>query len=298
MPFFTSFSGKILSGPGLKLGPKRIIVTLSSNQANYSFTPTQVPGYETGAEITLVIDPGVYVYSTSTSTAGLSISNFSGDDVVNIVNNGYIMGQGGNGGAGTGQYTANPGTAGGPAINLNYPVSITNNSYIGGGGGGGGGAYGTYSVSAAAGGGGGAGGGSGGNSRYISSGATYSGGAGGNPGASGSDGGSYAGGGGGRIMPGNATTAYRQGGQAGGSGARAINNGNGSYGLGGGGGNAGGSAVNDGNLPRNSGGGGGWGASGGTGYFNYAGGAGGKAVNLNGNTVTWLATGTRYGAIS
>jgi hypothetical protein len=28
------------------------------------------------------------------------------------------------------------------------------------------------------------------------------------------------------------------------------------------------------------------------------GGAGGKAVALNGNTVTWNATGTRYGAIS
>ena len=30
----------------------------------------------------------------------------------------------------------------------------------------------------------------------------------------------------------------------------------------------------------------------------FAGAAGGKAVNLNGNTVTWVATGTRYGAIS
>ncbi len=27
-------------------------------------------------------------------------------------------------------------------------------------------------------------------------------------------------------------------------------------------------------------------------------GAGGKAVNLNGNTVTWVVTGTRYGVIS
>jgi hypothetical protein len=29
-----------------------------------------------------------------------------------------------------------------------------------------------------------------------------------------------------------------------------------------------------------------------------SGGSGGKAVNLNGNSVTWNVTGTRYGAIS
>ena len=301
MPFFTSFSGKILSAPGLKLGPKRIIVTLSSNQANYSFTPLQVPGYVTGAEITLVIDPGVYVYSTSTSSAGLSISNFSGDDIVNIINNGYIMGMGGQGGAGIRYKSATAGSSGGPAIDLNYPVSITNNSYIGGGGGGGGGCPITYSPGTNYGGGGGAGGGQGGLCQMEQDSRSTLGGAGGAPGAKGSNGGAFwaatsVPGGGGRIMPGSATTALSQGGEAGGSGGGAAGVGP-PYSLGGGAGNPGsnGKSLNYGT----SGGGGGWGASGGIGAgFRYAGGAGGKAVNLNGNSVTWIATGTRYGAIS
>jgi hypothetical protein len=52
-----------------------------------------------------------------------------------------------------------------------------------------------------------------------------------------------------------------------------------------------------------SGGGGGWGASGGTGYNNdaitsYIGGPGGKAIQLNGTTITTSGSGTIYGAIS
>jgi hypothetical protein len=49
------------------------------------------------------------------------------------------------------------------------------------------------------------------------------------------------------------------------------------------------------------GGGGGWGASGGNSPIATAasiGAVGGKAVNLNGFTVTWLTNGNRYGAIS
>ena len=45
------------------------------------------------------------------------------------------------------------------------------------------------------------------------------------------------------------------------------------------------------------GGGGGWGASGGTGYTTTAGGAGGAAVVGN-SYITWIDTGTRYGAIT
>ena len=56
-----------------------------------------------------------------------------------------------------------------------------------------------------------------------------------------------------------------------------------------------------------SGGGGGWGSSGGAARSDTTisvlpapvpGEAGGKAVHLNGYSVTWAATGTRYGAIS
>jgi len=273
-------------------------LTITSNTVQYNLNTDLIAnGWNSIDPIvaTITINSGIYVYSNNTSIAGFTIGTLPAGSTVSIINNGYIMGKGGNGGAGTQSphvYAANPGGAGGPAINLNYPVSITNNSYIGGGGGGGGSSSADYAGSVACGGGGGAGAGTGGGGNPGGAG-----GAGGNPGASGANGGSYAGGGGGRIMPGNATTAYSQGGQAGGSGARRFSNGNGSYGLGGGAGNPGGSAVNDGSRPFNSGGGGGWGASGGAGV-GVGGGAGGKAVNLNGNSVIWLVTGTRYGAIS
>jgi len=276
--------------------------TISSNTQNYNLRNDMIAAGWDGvlpATVAITINSGVYVWASSTGTAAFTTGTMSSGTTISIVNNGYIMGKGGNGGAGGGAttFSAYPGSAGGPAINLNYPVSFTNNSYIGGGGGGGGGsgAYSNYGV--ACGGGGGAGGGTGGAADYMANNSYYPGGAGGGPGVKGSNGQSYTGGGGGRIMPGVATTAYSQGGQAGGNGARYFNIGNGSYGRGGGGGSAGGGAVNDGNIPRNSGGGGGWGASGGAGLPGGAG-AGGKAVNLNGNTVTWVATGTRYGAIS
>ena len=87
---------------------------------------------------------------------------------------------------------------------------------------------------------------------------------------------------------------------AGGTGA--PNGANGTFssgGTGGGGGGAGGTtgAGVDGSFGT-AGGGGGWGAVGGKGYGGtYAGGAGGAAVVGN-SYITWINTGTRYGAIT
>jgi len=81
-----------------------------------------------------------------------------------------------------------------------------------------------------------------------------------------------------------------------------------SGGDGGDGGSSGGngSTSSEYDLLAAGGGGGGWGASGGDGfvtidYLSYpftAGGNGGKAVEPNGNTVTWNWTGTYYGAVT
>ena len=333
MPFFTSFSGKILSAPGLKLGPKifQFIKTFTSNVQEYNLRNDLLAnGWDgvTPVSATLTVNSGVYIWSDSTSTAAFNTGTLVSDSIISIINNGYIIGKGGNGGTvPTSTRTGTTGSAGGPAMDINYSVSITNNSYIAGGGGGGGSVYGdsagrsdTEIVRAGAGGGAGGGNGSGGA-------------VGGSVGSTGSNGSSYHGGAGGRILPGTGgataqvgTGAVTRSGQGGGSG-----------GSGGGltdlvafappqiivTGGAGG------------GGGGGWGASGGLGHYaaaggygyytipgeggsannnggngsglpnaNYpnittaSGGAGGKAVNLNGNTVTWVATGTRYGAIS
>ncbi len=297
MPRLNAFTGRILVGKALNRVQARVsvTVTLSTNQTNYTLGTAQIPGYVAGiTDVTLVINSGVYVYSTNTATPGLTIAALNAADTVTITNNGFILGMGGVGGIGVEAGPAGSGGNGGTALSINRNVTITNNSYIAGGGGGGGGHVG--------GGGGGAGGGSGG------TGVGGAGGAGGGPGATGSNGTistlkqgtTSGGGGGGRILPGTGGTGRAEGnpalgGGAGGAGGPWI-------GAGGTGGSAGNAAANLTGQSAAGGGGGGWGASGGLPsnfYVNRGSpGTGGKAVNLNGFTATFLVTGTRYGAIS
>ncbi len=282
-----------------------VAYTISSNTANASINVASLSGYSAGtSDITITVNAGVYVYSTSTGTPALTLSGGTTGDTVTLVNNGFIMGQGGTG-AGS---PANPGV-GGPAISLGFNTTINNtnaSAYIGGGGGGGAGGY--------AQGGGGAGGGA----------ATGTGsGGGGGLGSSGGNGSPYSysgtyglyqaagGGGGGRIFPGTGgagggsgsyTNWYGRGGGAGGGGASGASVATG--GAGGSANSAGGGPGGGGAGPyggAGAGGGGGWGASGGnTGNPSYLGAAGGKAVALNGRTVTWVSGDTArvYGAIS
>jgi hypothetical protein len=299
-------------------------VTLTTNTQNYDIRAAAVTsGWDQVLPLssTITIANGVYVWSDSTSLAALVTgSTFPTSSVINIVNNGFIIGKGGQGGNGNALTagTAN-GFNAGPALNLGNNITLTNNSYIAGGGGGGGGSVGS-------GGGGGAGGGQGGNN-IASSG---SGGAGGAVGASGSVGtvGSIGtltrtagGGGGGRILPGVGGTLQDDpfiggsGGGAGGGGGpfRYTNplDGQTTDATGYAGGSANNAATNPplapGNFWGQSAGGGGWGAAGGTVNQSQTGGqsgpkgtggSGGKAIALNGYTVTYNVTGTIYGAVS
>jgi hypothetical protein len=318
-------------------------ITLSSNTNIYDLNTTALStaGYTYVAgytDISLTVNSGVYLYSSSTSTPALQVRAFDSSDTVSVINNGYIMGMGGDGGNGNGTLygLGSVGQDGGNAIDLERTVSITNNSYIAGGGGGGAGAYSS--------GGGGAGGGTGGTS-YIGASNLIPGGAGGDPGSAGSNGSRLSlndwrkgsGGGGGRILPGTGgiggdwlvASGPGDGGQEGGGGGGGHWDDGGSnvqqfQGGGGGGRNGGGAGARGANIGsvtpsedgstttggagyyaivEGSGGGGGgpWGGAGGSARNNsttLSGGSGGKAVNLNGNSVTWNVTGTRYGAIS
>lgn len=281
-------------------------VTISANTTNYTLNTAAVSGYVAGkTDVTLTVNSGIYLYSTSTGTPALTVTGFTTGDTVTIVNNGYIMGMGGaGGGSGT---SASVALAGGNAISLAFSVSITNNSYIGGGGGGGGrgSSYGS--------GGGGAGGGKGGDCGWQT---TITGPTGGAVGASGGNGQSQlqnggkagtvwvgTGGAGGRIMPGTggiggagpSSGGYGRGGGSGGGGASEDS----SVGQGGAGGTAGAAGTAGASLAA--GGGGGWGAAGGNGYTgnsNYQGAAAGKAIALNGYTATRTGSGTTYGAVA
>jgi hypothetical protein len=186
--------------------------TFATNSIGQTSNIAALPGYVAGStDVTITVNAGVYVYSTATGTPGLTITGGAAGDTCTLINNGFILGRGGNGGTGS-----QVGFAGGNALSLGRNVTIQNNSYIAGGGGGGGSTF-------FQGGGGGAGGGNGGGT---------GGGAGGAPGAVGGNNtftpgaGTWSGaGGGGRILPGTGGTGsdggdpYGTVGQASGGGA-------------------------------------------------------------------------------
>jgi len=301
---------------------KQFYYTISSHtkQANLYSLATSA-GWNGSDPIVVTINSGIYVWSDSTSVAGLTISsNFNGK--LTLINNGYIIGRGGNGGR-----LGGAGGAGGPAVsNSATGVAVTNASgaYIAGGGGGGG------STSKGASGGGGAGGGAGGNSNTRH--ATMSGGAGGAVGQAGADGESWGspyiddnyggsdggsgdprgfgggagGGGGANIDTGSSNGDY---GGAGGGGGRVLpgTGGNGGDrsgpfraagregGDGGSAGNAGDAGISAYGGEDGAGGGGGWGASGGASAGGVAGGAGGAAW-AGTNWASISNSGTIYGS--
>lgn len=276
-------------------------LTISSNQTDLNLRVWALfNGWDGSSKVEITVAPGVYVYSTTTTTPGMTIDG-SWPGGVTLINSGYIMGKGGKGGG----YLQGPGNSGGTAISINTNCTITNNSYIGGGGGGGGG----QPTSTIIGGGGGAGGGDGGAAANNAGS-----GAGGAVGASGSNGGQVGnppgvstggGGGGGRILPGTGGgggggigSAFGSGGGAGGGGGGFNYMNQQLQALGGNGGSAGGSGANGQSGGSAGGGGGGWGASGGSSGGGQVGGVGGKAIALNGYSATINGSGTTYGAVS
>jgi len=299
-------------------------VTYSSSTADASLNLSGISGYISGgSDITVTINGGVYLYATSTGNPGLNITGGTTGDTLTIVNNGYIIGMGGVGGS-----AGNAGN-GGPALSIPITATINNtngSAYIAGGGGGGGGSRATlYSTLYYNGGGGGAGGGVGGAGQQSTGSPVHAGGAGGSIGASGSNGAGTntntngaSGGGGGRVLPSSSTTksastsSWTQagnGGSGGGTGGSFISGNAGTTTTTGGGATQNGSASSTGDAagagPSVAGGGGGWGASGGTAAgaatnLAYAVGGPGKAVELNGKSVTWTSGNTTrvYGAVS
>ena len=328
--------------------PSAFTATITTNQQELNLaTWATGEGWDGTSEAIIGVDIGVYIWSDNTAIPALTTGTFPGG--LTIINNGFIIGKGGQGGGTevtvvspltTGQVLAE---AGGPAISLDTDAFIDSAlGYIGGGGGGGG-IPGFFCNGGT--GGGGAGGGRGGPSTWSADGpgagttaelqsSTQPGGAGGGLGGSGGNGvvfdppttfgqpNAYStAGGGGRVIPGSGAggsgTVSRNGDAR--SGAR--------RGLGGTAGGGGAAYVANGTFAVESGGGGGggWGASGGTtraasisfkstNFIRSAtgggggttgngsngsrssdgtptdnpGAAGGSAVILNGNVVTWV----------
>ena len=144
-----------------------LTLTIDANTNNYDVYTNAVasPSYVAGIMDVTVINNANIGSASVPAYALLVPASFNPGDNVSIVNNSFIAGRGGDGGpAGTG--AGSPGPAGGNAIYVNRPVTITNNGTIGSGGGGGGGGGGGRSFVGKSlvgtnGGGGGAGGGGG-----------------------------------------------------------------------------------------------------------------------------------------
>jgi hypothetical protein len=221
-------------------------VTIGSDTTNYVVNTAKAAGYVAGkTDFTLTINSGVFVYSTSTGAYALQVdTSWTTGDTVTIINNGVIIGRGGNGGNGGTQFGPASGVGGGtggPALLVQRATSINNlNRISGGGGGGGGGALGgrIRNKSLQPSGGGGGGGGIG-----VSSGGT--GGFGfnqvGQPGGGGSLFGAGGGGSGFAGGPGGSGGTYATSGSPG---ANGPNTGN----VGGGGGGGGAAVVGNGNI--------------------------------------------------
>lgn len=125
----------------LLIGSVRIPVNLNitANTQNYNLFSSMPAEYIPGvSDVTVTISPGVVVGSDNTSIYAFDTGNgWTTGDTLKIINYGYIVGKGGNGGyptVGTGY-----GENGGPALLLQYDVKIDNQTGIIGGGGGGGG---------------------------------------------------------------------------------------------------------------------------------------------------------------
>lgn len=268
---FDQFYGKRPTSPTFSF-------SIASSQTNADLRTLAVnAGWNQSSAVVATINGGVYMSASSTGVYALYIQgSFPGG--VTLINNGAIVGAGGNGGRGAdnggnagGQSSA--GAGGGPALYVSTGVTIQNNGTIaGGGGGGGGGTNGSGSTHDPKAGtinwytpGGGGGGG------RASLAMNSSGGSGG-----------YGGGG-----------VYGENGGAGGTGT--VN------GQGGGGAGYNNQGVT---IGGSGGSGGGWGAGGAGGGYGYGwyyypsgGGGGGNAVVGNGY-ITWTAFGTRLGGIS
>ena len=109
--------------------------TISTNQTNANLRSLAVAaGWNQTSRVSATIAGGVTLSSNNTGIAALTVSgSFPGG--VAVINNGSIIGMGGNGGNGGGA-----GANGGAAFLTSVAVTVTNNgAFYGGGGGGGGG---------------------------------------------------------------------------------------------------------------------------------------------------------------
>ncbi len=110
---------------------------ITTNRTTYNVkTAAVAAGWDLSKPLhaTITVNSGIVVGGASISSYAFDTgTSFTTGSIINLVNNGYIVGAGGKGAD-----SAQVGGNGGPALIAQYGISITNNGTIGGGGGGGG----------------------------------------------------------------------------------------------------------------------------------------------------------------
>jgi hypothetical protein len=124
------------------------VLYIVANAANVNLHA--VAGYPSNdVRLKVIINAGVTLYGSNANTPALNITGFNPNSQILLINNGSIIGAGGNGASGStyGAGFVNSAQTGGTAINTANYVTIQNNGTLAGGGGGGGqGGWGTYTV--------------------------------------------------------------------------------------------------------------------------------------------------------
>ena len=166
---------------GFTFIPEMVVVNavISSNTKNVNFRSKIIAAGWNGTSpvtATVTINSGVIVGSTNVNEYSLTIDgSWPSGSTLFLVNNGKILGRGGDGGRGGNSVGSGyVGTTGGDALSVSVPVSITNIGYIAGGGGGGGGGAGKQQSGLTGGGGGGGQGSSGGTAGQGGGGSSFS----------------------------------------------------------------------------------------------------------------------------
>jgi hypothetical protein len=130
-------------------GPFLFTSTISTNQVDYNLYNAMVAAgwdQQKPVVVQLTINSSVVIYASSNTVSAFTVGTLPANSSVTITNNGYIVGKGGQG-VGKGyptnsdyNLTAPASANGGTAFTTTSPVSINNASGVIGGGGGGGGA--------------------------------------------------------------------------------------------------------------------------------------------------------------
>ena len=153
--------------PTLTPASNSFILTITGTNANIVLDSYALSHGWNGTDSLTVINNGTICSNFTSSFALTTGTTYPSGSVITFINNGYIVGRGGDGGqgGGAGNGSGGNGGTGGPALNVAFAMTLTNNGTIGAGGGGGGGGGGMSSRGGGpgAGGGGGEGGSSGGN---------------------------------------------------------------------------------------------------------------------------------------